>query len=406
MFFKLAVSSLVARRLTVFLAVLSVFVSTFVVLGVEHIRQEARNSFNKTVAGVDLVVGARTGQINLLLYSVFRIGSATNNITWESYQDISASPGISWSVPIALGDSHRGYRVMGTTSDYFQHFRYGNNQSLVLNGTAFSDFRSTTDAQPVADFAAVLGSDVAVRLGYQHGHEFVIAHGIGATSFSQHDHHPFTVSGILAPTGTPVDQTIHVSLESLEAAHHSGPMPESVTAFMLGLESRLQTFSLQRDINNYPQEPLLAILPGVALSELWQLMNVAERTLSLIGGLIMASALLGIATMLLSTLQQRQREMLVLRALGARPAFIFLLIQAEALMMTVTGMLAAIATLTMGLALTADMISRQFGIFVSAQVLQAATLPYLTGMLLMTVILATIPAARAYRQSSIIKIND
>ncbi|MBC54500.1 MAG: peptide ABC transporter permease [Gammaproteobacteria bacterium] len=406
MFLKLTLGSLAARRLTIFLTVLSVLVSTLVVLGVEHIRLEARNSFSKTVSGVDLIVGARTGQINLLLYSVFRIGNATNNISWQSYQDISKRPGIAWSIPMALGDSHRGYRVMGSTSDYFRHFRYGNNQPLELNGDAFTDFRSAPDTQPLPDFAAVLGAEVAARLGYPHGHEFTVAHGLGATSFSVHDQHPFTVTGILAPTGTPVDQTIHISLESLEALHQAGPMPASVTAFLLGLESRLQTFNLQREINNYSQEPLLAILPGVALSELWQLMSVAELTLSLISGLVMVSALLGIATMLLSTLQQRQREIAVLRALGARPLFIFLLIQAEALVMTATGMLAGIAALMAGLTLTADMISQQFGIFVSAQVLQTGTLPYLAAILLLTVVLATIPAARAYRQSSAMKLND
>lgn len=405
MFFKLALGSLVNRRLTVFLTILSVFVSTLVVLGVEHIRQEARNSFSKTVSGVDLIAGARTGQTNLLLYSVFRMGSATNNISWQSYQDLSTRPGVAWSIPLSLGDSHRGYRVMGTTSDYFRHFRFGNNQNLQLAGEAFSDYRSRANAQPRADFRAVLGHEVAARLGYTVGDSFVIAHGIGATSFSLHEQSPFTVAGILAATGTPVDQTIHVSLESLEAAHQSGPMPESITAFMIGLESRLQTFTLQREINSYPQEPLMAILPGVALAELWQMMGVAERVLSLIAGLIMVSALLGIATMLLSTLQQRHREIAVLRALGARPLFPFMLIQAEALIMTVTGMLAAIAVLTLTLTLAASTISRHFGVFISAQVLQAGAIPYLAGMLVLTVVLALIPATLVYRRSTRLSIN-
>ncbi|MEX2334508.1 MAG: ABC transporter permease, partial [Pseudohongiella sp.] len=169
MFVKLVLGSLRTRRLTVCLTILSVFVSTLVVLGVEHIRQEARSSFSKTVAGVDLIVGARTGQINLLLYSVFRMGSATSNISWQSYQHISTQPGIAWSVPISLGDSHRGYRVMGTTSDYFRHFRYGNNQNLQLQGHAFGDYRSAAHARPAADFNAVLGHAVAARLGYAVG---------------------------------------------------------------------------------------------------------------------------------------------------------------------------------------------------------------------------------------------
>jgi putative ABC transport system permease protein len=294
MFFKLALSSLINRRLTVLLAVISISISTVVLLlGVEHIRHEVRDSFSKTISGADLIVGARTGQLNLLLYSVFRIGNATNNIGWNSYQVVSNHPAVSWTIPLSLSDSHRGYRVLGTNTDYFTHFRYGNNTPLRLReGDAFEDYLSRPEQPASADFAAVLGADVAARLSYQTGDTFIVSHGIVVTSFSHHDQFPVTVAGILDPTGTPVDQTIHISLETMEALHNTGPLPSSITAFIVGLESRMASFTVQRRINNYRGEPLLAILPGVALAELWQMMGTLERVLSLVSALVLVAALL------------------------------------------------------------------------------------------------------------------
>ena len=117
MFFRLAYKSLLDRKGSVLLTLLAISVSIFVLLGIEHIRHQAKESFGNTVSGTDLIVGARTGNLNLLLYSVFRIGNATNNIRWETYEEIASNPSVEWTIPISLGDSHRGYRVMGTSAD-------------------------------------------------------------------------------------------------------------------------------------------------------------------------------------------------------------------------------------------------------------------------------------------------
>ena len=267
MFIKLAYKSLLNRKGSVLLTVLALTVSIFVLLAVEHIRYQARESFGNTVSGVDLIVGARTGSLNLLLYSVFRIGSPTNNISWDSYQAIASGKNIAWAVPIALGDSYQGYRVMGTTEDYFRHFSYGNKRQLQFaSGEPFDGV-----------FDVVLGFDVAKQLKHTLGDKVILAHGIASTSFSLHDDRPFKVVGVLAPTGTPVDQTVHVSLQGIEAIHigwrqgvkipgsasaveqlaQTELQPKSITAFMLGLKSRIATFRVQREINNYGREPLL-----------------------------------------------------------------------------------------------------------------------------------------------------
>ncbi len=207
--FPLAAKSLWNRRLTSVLVVISIALSVALLLGVERLRTQARTSFANTLSETDLIVGARGSPMNLLLYSVFRIGDPTNNVRWASYQTIAARPQVAWTVPLSLGDSHRGFRVLGTTAAYFQHYRYGRGQSLQLaEGREFADL-----------FDAVLGAEVADRLGYRLGQSIVIAHGAGEVSFALHDDKPFRVVGILARTGTPVDQTVHVSLAGIEAIH-------------------------------------------------------------------------------------------------------------------------------------------------------------------------------------------
>tara|TARA_R110001592_G_scaffold363391_1_gene687058 strand:- start:17756 stop:19006 length:1251 start_codon:yes stop_codon:yes gene_type:complete len=409
MLLRLALSSLWCRKGSVLLTVFSITVSVFVLLGVEQIRYQAKNSFGNTVSGIDLIVGARTGDVNLLLYSVFRLGNAPNNISWQSYQRIAADPSVAWTIPIALGDSHKGYRVMGTSTDYFTHFRYGQDHNLKLAaGSPFSEL-----------FDVVLGSEVARALGYRLGDQLTLAHGLGSTSFSQHDDKPFRVSGILAPTGTPVDQTLHVSLEGIEAIHlgwqngvklrgksnAAGTVtqhdltPQSITAFMLGLESKLATFRFQRQINNYPEEALLAILPGVTLTELWQMMAAMENALLLISALVLFASLLGLAAMLLASIRERQQEIAVMRAIGAPPWFLLLLIEAEALLIALGGVLLALALLYSSTALTADVLAARFSLFIEQTVITQPSIVYLLTVIAGTPTVALIPGISAYRSA-------
>lgn len=405
MFFKLARNSLLNRRGTVLLTVLSITISILVLLGVDHIRHEAKRNFSQTVSGVDLIVGARTGQVNLLLYSVFHIGNATNNIDWRSYQHVANDPNVAWTIPIALGDSHRGFRVLGTSADFFRHFRYGQQTTLVF-----------ADGKPFAQLLdVVIGAQVAAQLGYRVGDKIVLAHGLGSTSFSKHDDMPFTVSGILQPTGTPLDRTLQVSLEAIEAIHlgwqdgvrmpgrqpdattlaQQDLTPRSITAFMVGLNSKIATFRLQRSINDYRGEPLLAILPGVVLTELWGTLAFVENTLQIIAWLVLAASLLGMCTMLLASMQERQREFATLRAIGAGPAFIWLAIELEILLMVATGMALALVLLGGGILALQGFISAHWGVFISADLLHPHTGLLLGAILLGALVLGCIPALRA-----------
>lgn len=412
MFAKLALQSLLDRKGSVMLSIMAMTVSIFVLLGVEHIRHQVKESFSNTVSGTDLIVGARTGSLNLLLYSVFRIGSPTNNISWQSFQTIADNPKVKWAIPISLGDSHKGFRVLGTTPDYFQHFSYGKQHSLAFEkGAAFKHV-----------FDVVLGSEVAKKLAYQLDDKVVLAHGVAETSFSLHDDRPFKVVGILKPTGTPVDQTLHASLQGIEAIHidwqqgvkmpgsalsqteikQADLQPKSITAFMLGLESKMATFKVQREINYFSHEPLLAILPGVALSELWQMVAILENTLLLVSALVFVAACLGMSALLLTSIRERSQEILLLRAIGASPSFLFLLIELEAIFITLSSIVLGMGLLAGSLALSQEYLLSHFGLTIELNLFTDNSLLLISTIIIASVIVAVIPSISGYYQAKTI----
>ena len=406
---RLALQSLRNRWITALLTVLAIAVSIVLLLGVEKVRTGARQSFADTISGTDLIVGARSGSLNLLLYAVFRIGNATNNVTWASYQDLTARPEIAWVVPLSLGDSHRGFRVLGTTPDYFRYYKYRQTHSLAFNaGAPFADL-----------FDAVIGADVAAALGYMLGDRIIVSHGLGAVSFVEHDDKPFRVAGILEKTGTPVDRTVHVSLEAIEAIHvdwQSGARvpgqsvsaddvrkmdlkPKAITAALVGLKSKLATFRLQRSVNEYREEPLSAILPGAALQELWGLVGTAETALKVVSAMVVATALLGMVTMILTTLNERRREMAILRSVGARPRTIMGLLMAEAGILTSAGILLGIVLLYAALLILQPFVDTTYGLHLPVDPPKPAELEMLGVIVIAGCVAGLLPALRAYRLS-------
>ena len=406
---RLALLSVLNRRVTAGLTLLAVALSIAMLLGVEKVRREARGAFADTISGTDLIVGARSGAVQLLLYTVFRIGNATSNISWESYRQVTDLPRVRWTVPIMLGDSHRGFRVMGTTHGYFEHYRYARRESLAFaSGGPFEDV-----------FDAVLGAEVAERLGYALGDSLIVSHGTGEVSFVEHDDKPFRVAGVLERTGTPVDRTVHVSVEGFTAMHvdwRAGTpvpglkitadearamdlTPETVTAFLIGLDSKIAVFGVQRRINEYRGEPLLAIIPGVALQELWDLMSVAENVLRVVSLMVVATGLLGMLTVILASLEARRREMAVLRSVGARPLHVFALFMSEAGVLALLGAAAGVALLYLALMAGQPIVAREFGLHLPIGMLAPADWRILAAVVAAGFAVGGVPALRAYRLS-------
>ena len=407
----LAWRSLLNRRFAVILTICTIALSIALLVLVEQLRSEVRQGFHRSVSGVDLIVGARTAPVQLLLYSVFGIGDATNDISWQTYAELSELPEVEWAIPMALGDSHRGFRVMGTSDAFFEQYRFGNRESLrMAEGRVFEDL-----------FDVVVGAQVARRLGYGLGEQIVLAHGTGNVALQSHDNHPFTVTGILAPTGTPVDQQLYVSLAAHRAIHigwESGVQrpgagidpdlararvdelrPNSVTAILLGLTTRAAVFGLQRRINEYRQEPLSGIMPGITLQQLWRITGLAEQVLRVVAGLVVLAGLLGMLTVLLTTLNERRREMAILRANGARPWQIASLLVFEAGLIAAAGIVLGVALAIIVQVLAAPWLLTNLGLHVGLSWPEPWQIGVLGVIFLAGLLVALVPAFLAYRRT-------
>ena len=390
------------RRASVLLTLLTIAISVMLLLSIERVRVDAKSSFSNTISGTDLIVGARTGDIQLLLSSVFRIGHTNNGVSWQSYQYITKQRGVKWSIPISLGDSHKGQAVLGTTLDYFKHYRFAKKQPLAFEqGQAFSSINEV-----------VIGSEVASKLAYKIGDEIVISHGMGNTSFHHHDDNPFKVVGILKPTGTPVDKTLHVPLAAIELIHGGGHHdhddhhdhsshalighPKQITAFLMGFDSPLYTLQIRRNINQYKQEPLLAIMPTVTLKELWEMLAIIEKILLLFSFVVVIISLLGMLTTLLANLNQRRRELAILRSVGARPWQLFSLISMESLLTTFLGCLVGCILFYTLMGTTAGYLQSQAGVSINISMLSNYELTLIGVIMAAGFIIGLIPATRAY----------
>ena len=420
--FVLSLKSLRNRRFTIGLTVMAIALSVALLLGVERIRHEAQLSFTNTISGTDLVVGGRTSPVQLLLSSVFGLGDPSNNIEWESYQTIAAHSAVEWSIPLSLGDSYRGFRVVGTTREYFEHLRYGRKQSLrIRDGEWFEN-----------PDGCVLGAQVAAAVGYSVGDQIVVAHGAGDVSFVEHDEHPFLITGILAPTGTPVDRSVLVSLQGVDAIHtgmqeeldeenfdplaaalrrtekdshgHGSGLgdnhePVQITAFFVGLKSRSAAIGVQRMVNEYEAEPLSAALPGMALQQLWEIVGVVEKALVAISGFVVAVGLAGLLVAIMTSLNERRREMAILRSVGARPIHIFGLIMGEAALVTTAGIVAGFALLYALTMTVRPILMTRFGLSIALGWPSGYELGLALVVLLAGILIGLLPAYRSYRMS-------
>ncbi|MDR1063612.1 MAG: ABC transporter permease [Azoarcus sp.] len=397
------------RRGTLTLVVLCIALSTLLLLGIERIRGQIRENFVQAVSGVDLVVGARGGSIQLMLYAVFHLGGATNNMGWESAQRIAAHRDVAWTIPLSLGDSHKGHPVVATVPDFFDRYRFRAGERVEFTaGRAFD-----------ALFDVVIGAEVARKLGYRLGSPLVLSHGGGETLLAEHGDKPFAVTGILAPTGTPVDRALYISLAAMEAIHldwqGGAPIPgfqvradqvgkfdltpKSITALFVGLKSRSRVFALQREIGAWKEEALMGVMPGVAMDQLWRMLDTGERALLLVSALVTLVGLAGLASAILAGLGERRRELAILRSAGARPRDILFLLACEGVLLVFAGIAAGLVCLAFLLLGIGPMLASRYGIVLYFSWPGREEWLLLGGIVAAGFLTSLIPAWRAYRIS-------
>jgi putative ABC transport system permease protein len=400
---RLAARSLRARALISILTVASIALSVTLLVGIEHVRTGVRDSFAGTIRGTDLIVGARGGTTQVLLSTVFGMAAPAGSVSWETFERWTAHPAVAWTIPYSLGDSHRGFRVIGTSEEFFARYRFRDQQVSFAAGRA-----------PQSPREVAIGSEVAERLGYGLESEVVLAHGLGEISFAEHEVHPFTVVGVIARTVTPIDRALYVTLAGLEAMHdaeaeRNGPAAAThgaadhdeppITAFLVGTKNRFETLRLQREMNEDRTEPLTAIIPGVALQQLWQTVGNAEAALRLVAMFTLLVGLIGMSVALYASLESRRREMAILRAVGAGPRTIVALLVSESALLALTGAAAGVVLVYVGLAAVAGAVESKYGLALTMHALGKMEWSYLALVVGAGTLVGVLPAWKAYRAS-------
>ncbi len=399
--------------------------------------------------GIDLIVAPRGNAVQILMATVFGVGMTGTGLAWETYELVEDLPQVAWSVPIQMGDNHRGYPVIGTTAAYFERFRYSGGRPLALaQGQAFDD------AMPEA---TVVGAEVAARFGYGPGAVIVNAHGAGAASFDLHDDAPFTITGVLAPTGTAVDRMVFVTLGGFDEihaarapppadpfdmaeggdaglgaaapevredehdeegshaedergragdAHGSGDPhddhrhePAAINAIYVGLTDRTAVLGIQRTLAELRTDAVSAVIPAVALTELWSITGTAERAMQLMAWAVALAGMTGMVVMLSATLEARRREFAILRSVGATPGRIFALIVTEAALLVAAGLAAGLALLALAVRLSAPVLAARFGLTLHPVPSDAQEILLLVAIFAAGLVASLVPALRVYRMT-------
>jgi len=468
--FTLAFKSIQSRKTTFFLTFFSIALSVMLLLSVQIIKKEANSGFMQPVSGTDLIIGPKSSQIELLLYSVFHIGTPNTLMEYKSYERIQSNKNVKWAIPISLGDSHKGYKVLSTNENFFKHYSYANGKKVEFRqGKAFDDM-----------FHVVLGYEVAKKLNYKLGDNIVLSHGDTEVSFVHHDELPFKVSGILKPTHTPIDKTLIVTLHAMEAihddssghfmlrpvknpnqhnvhhedAHHDEShesehgehdehhedeyheehaeqheehaehsentfkenlshkvakklkkLPEKISAVYVGVDSKSSILSIQRKINDNTQEPLSAIIPAMAVQDLWGFFDIVQVTLNIISILVVFIGLLGMLSLILMGVQNRRKEMAILRSIGATPFDIGKLIVGEAAIVCGISIGLGVVFLYVALFLSSQPLYDTFGFYLQIAPLSLSELAILALIEFSAILISFIPAYQIYKQSLVDGMN-
>ena len=405
----LTYKSIKNRKFTSFLCVLSITLSVTLFLGIERIRSGARDGFTNTISKTDLIVGAKGGPLQLLLYTVFHIGGAVNNIKISTYNDIKSNPQIEWTIPISLGDAYRGFRVIGTDENFYEHYRYRGDKKVEI---------AEGGVTPSDTFEVVIGSEVAKKYKHKVGDPIVISHGLSSVSIMSHDNTPFKIVGIITPTQTPIDTGVYITLQGMEAIHfgwESGtPSDEEIspdrfkkenieitqlTSFMVKLKSRIAVLRMRRSIDQYENEPVMAIIPALSLQEMWETISYVEQILFLVSLCVLLVGVMSILISLYTSINERRREMAILRSLGASAKHIFLLLMYESSILVLIGCILGVASMYGLLYFVSPWLESNFSVYLPIEAPSKTEWMYLGGIYILGTMAGLIPAIKAYLNS-------
>jgi putative ABC transport system permease protein len=391
---SVSLSYLRARRLSTALNVLLLALGIATITLLLLVTAQLEERMQRDARGIDLVVGAKGSPMQVILSSIYHLDVPNGNISWKQAQELARHRFVKKAIPLALGDNYKGFRVVGTTPAYVEHY-----EARLAHGRLWK-----------APLEVVLGAEVAATTGLSVGAHFAGAHGMGGTEGEQvHEQHDYTVVGVLATSGSVVDRAVLTGIESVWAVHAEqydikdiariGELipdeEKEYTALLIQYASPLAAASLPRYINQNSE--MQAASPAYETARLFSIIGVGVDVLRGFALVLVFAAGLSVFIALFNALAERRYDLAVMRTLGATPAKLMMLLLFEGMLLSLIGAALGIAaghalTELLGRALTQ---ARQ--VSVTGLTWVPAELWLIALALGVGVIAALLPAWRAYR---------
>ena len=443
--FTIVIKNMRQRALATWLTALSVALGVALTVAIILIRHGMQQRFEQSTLGYEMVVGAKGSPLQLVLNTVFNLDISLGNVSWKLFEELRDDKRVKFAAPFAVGDNYKGFRIIGATDAYLKDFEFAEGQRFrLVEGRVFNFnepalkkafeeaaararervARERGETPPPAPpqhehghpetAEAVIGATVANETGLKIGQTFIAAHGVQDTATSEHhEHNPWTVVGILAPTHTACDRAVYINLDSfyhiegheVRETHEADKKPKEeekdndpevgqISAIVLKLRSPLDALPLYREIND--RTDAMAAFPAAEVRKLFDIVGNVDRVLLAQAILIIIVAGVAIAVSIYNSMSERRREIAILRALGARRQTIFAIVVLEAVMIcTLGGVVGILAGHAIVGAANAVLV-RASGFQVAVGRFQWTELAILAGCVLLGTLSGLGPAARAY----------
>jgi putative ABC transport system permease protein len=380
--------SLRQHLLSTVITVLSISLAGGLLLSVWVVKGQSQAAFTQVNTGFDAVLGARGSKLQLVLNAIFHLESSPGNVAYSDYEYIKSHPLVKRAIPLAVGDNLRGFRIVGTLPELFTDVEYAPGKKFALkSGRLWSK-----DSKE-----AVLGSFAAGQLGLKVGDVFHPFHGL---SYDPQNQHPetYVVTGVLAPSNTPADKVVWIPLHGLQTmSGHDPKASTDVSAVLLQLRSPAAGFTLDMMYNRQGNRLTFAFPIGAIMAQLFDKIGWFDRVLALVAYLVASVASAGVLVAIYNSMSARQRDIAILRALGARRRAIFAVIVMEASAIGLLGMILAFVVYLLIVYAAATIIQAQTGVMLTPFTYDPVMIWAPLGMIVLCALGGLLPAWKAYR---------
>jgi len=385
---KIVLKNIRQRRLSSTLTAASIGLGVAIVIAVLALRAQTEEGFRQTAFGYELVVGPkRLGALQLVLNTVYHLETSPGNMPWSRYQELAAHKAVSAAVPVSVGDSYRGARVIGTTPQFFTAFNY-----TVAGATFRFDLDRLEKAMEGKDVPGAFEAVAGPRTGLKIGDTFQPSHGVDAASDTHAE--KWTVVGILDPTGTPNDRAIFINLDSFyEIRDHR--QTSGISAVIVKTRSEGSALGLEYDLNQLPD--CMAASPAKVMAEFFSKFDWIPLLFLAVACLVVVMAAVSIFVAIYNSMSERRRPIAIMRALGARRNSVLTIVLMEAMALCAAGALGGFVLGHVLTAVAARALATRSGIPMSGLSVQPEEFAVLGGVLILGALAGLLPALQAYR---------